>query len=148
MKTRLLFGVVGLIAVMATPALRAEPGKPDMMKVGLWEITTQMEAPVVGSPTTSEVCITKERANPKPTKSGPKDDCQIVEVPSPDGEVSYTAKCSKDKISTKVKFAYFGDRFEGSVVTDFNGVEIRQIHAGKRIGNCDPLPKGPAGTEE
>jgi hypothetical protein len=136
------FGFTLVLLVMLAPAMWAQ-SKEDASTVtlltpGLWEVTVQMEAPIVGAPSMSEVCIVGDQAKVKAPKTKAKDDCQATDVPSASNEVAYTVQCSKQKRSTSVKFTYYGDRYEGTSVTNLNGIEVKVKYTAKRVGACDP----------
>jgi len=139
-----------MIAVL-TPLVWAqskETATPALITPGLWEITTQMESPLVGPPATAEVCLAGDEAKLKTPKHKAKDDCQATETPSASNEAAYSVNCSKLKRQTTVKFSYFGDRYEGIAITNMDGVVIRTKYTARRIGACDAASQGAANAEQ
>lgn len=147
---RVVFAVwlVAFAAIIVSPHASAQSNAPVLMTPGLWEITVQLESPDPGPATTSQQCVTPEKSRPVPPKSKAKDDCQIVETPSPANEIAYTVNCSKLKRTSRSQFTYFGDRFEGTVTTDFGKIAVRTKYTARRIGDCESGASGAAAAEE
>jgi len=137
---RYVLGFV-LLAIALAPATMAqsrEQAKPADMAPGLWEMTVQMEAPLVGPVMTSQQCIASEdEGKVKKPKAKKKDDCDGTDVPAASNEVAYSVHCTKLKRTGNVKFTYYGDHYEGTAVTIMDGMEVRTKYTGRRIGACD-----------
>ena len=138
-------GVFVAILIAQPGALAQTSG--NAMAPGLWEMTIQTVEPFEGPPVTTRSCITTEMKHPDPTPADPADGCQVTHLPSPGNEKAYSVECPKLKTSSTVRFTYFGVRYEGVATMKWNGVDFRRVHSGRRIGACDPAPRGPAGTE-
>jgi len=136
---RYVLGMVLLVTALAPAALgqSKENANSKDLNPGLWEITIQMESPLVGLPSTSEVCMSGDQDKWKKPKTNPKDDCQAADVPAAANEVSFTVTCAKLKRSTTSKFTYSGDHYEGVAITNLDGIEIRTKYTARRIGTCD-----------
>lgn len=137
---RYVLGTV-LFAIALAPAAWAqsrEQAKPPDMVPGLWEMTVQMVAPLVGPEMTSQQCVASEdEGKVKKPKAKAKDDCDGTDVPAAANEVAYTVQCTKLKRTGNVKFTYFGDHYEGVAVTLMDGMEVRTKYTGRRIGTCE-----------
>jgi Protein of unknown function (DUF3617) len=122
-----------LFVLLAPCALAAPPLNP-----GRWEVTIKTESPVSMPPTTTEICITGEKAaRPEPVKGKPTDDCKADGVSMNGNVLTYAVRCGKQKVSTSAKFTYSGDTYTGVVTIKSGKREIRQIHTARRVGNCD-----------
>lgn len=132
MKHTLLLAILFVLAL--TPAVMAAPP----LNPGRWEVTIKTESPVSMPPTTTEICIAKEKAEkPEPVKGKPTDDCQTSGVSMNGNVLTYATKCGKKDVSTTAKFTYSGDTYTGVVTIKSGKREIRQVYTAKRIGNCD-----------
>ena len=87
---------------------------------------------------THEVCISAADAerSAKPPKAKKSDDCQSTGALN-GNSLKYTTKCGRKKVTSTTEFTYLGDHFEGVITLQVDGQEIRQIHTGKRIGECE-----------
>jgi hypothetical protein len=137
---RYWLAILVLIVALSPVAMgqSKEHAAPSDLNPGLWEVTVQMVEPLTGEPVTTEVCLSGDQGKFKAPKLKAKDNCQSSETPSPSNEIVYAVQCTKPKWSTAVKFAYFGDRYEGTMSTVMNGGdEVKMKYTAKRIGTCD-----------
>jgi Protein of unknown function (DUF3617) len=105
---------------------------------GRWEVTIKTETPVAMPATTSEICITTEKAaHPEPVKGKPTDDCQVHGVAMSGNVLTYATQCGRRPVSSTAKFTYSGDTYEGVVTIKVGTMEVRQIHTAKRVGPCE-----------
>jgi hypothetical protein len=126
-----------LIAVRAGAQTAPAPPAPVMLP-GLWEITVQTRAPVVGPALTHTVCIDKEHAaRPDPPKTRRTDDCQVSPDASAANETAYTVRCAKRNLTSTSRFSYSADHFEGAVTINTADAEIHQVYTAIRVGDCD-----------
>jgi hypothetical protein len=145
---RYVLGTLLLLVVLSPNAWAQakEQANTSDLNPGLWEVTFQMESPFPGPVTTTEVCIAEQGKVKKP-KNNPKDDCQGADEPSASNEVAYTVNCAKLKRSSRIKFTYYGDRYEGTGVIDMDGIEVHTKYTGRRIGSCDSSSNATNGGE-
>jgi hypothetical protein len=123
-----------VFAIAVSPAAEAAPP----LNPGRWEVTIKTESPVSMPATTTEICITKEKAErPEPPKGKPTDACQINSAAMNGNVLTYATRCDNKQVSTSAKFTYSGDTYTGVVTIKSGKREIRQVHTAKRIGNCD-----------
>jgi len=126
---------LALTAILfSLPARAAAP----LLTPGRWEITIQTVSPVAMPPMTHEVCISKEDAqrSPEPPKGKKSDDCKSTGSLH-GNSLKYATKCGRKKVSSTTEYTYMGDRFEGVVIIQADGQEIRQIQSGKWVGECE-----------
>ncbi|HKS22552.1 MAG TPA: DUF3617 family protein [Thermoanaerobaculia bacterium] len=144
MRLRNALGVfIAVIGVAGTVAGAQQPASA-VMAPGLWEITIQTRAPIVGVPLTHTVCIAKALVSrPDPPRSKPSDDCQVQPDAAAANETAYTVRCAQRATTSSWRFTYAGDHFDGTSTLTSGQGEVRQTFTGKRIGACDDVPPAP-----
>jgi hypothetical protein len=105
------------------------------MEDGLWEITTTVDMPGMGSKSyTQTTCLTKEKAVPQTAESG----CTVKDVKTQGNTITWTVVCKEGTSTGKV--TYLGTTMEGftetTVKTNGNTMTIKSTMKGKRIGPC------------
>lgn len=129
-----------LTALIAGNA-NAQSAGPAVLAPGLWEITVQTRSPIMAAPLSHTVCIDKLHvAKPDTPKSKPSDDCKVTPDAAAANETAYTVRCAKQKTTSTSRFTYSGDHFDGTVVIQTAGGEVRQVYTAVRLGDCDDLP--------
>jgi hypothetical protein len=137
------FCFIVVLGLSSLPVM-AQANSPAVLKPGEWEITIHTVAPVDTPPTVTRACIGKDEERLQPPKGKPTDDCQVVSGGGLTGNVlQYAMKCGKKNSSSTAKFTFNANSFEGVVTVQIDGTEIRQVHTGTRIGDCDPATAVP-----
>lgn len=110
------------------------------IKEGLWEVTIRVEMP--GMPMqmpaqTITQCLTKKDITP--TSEELPAECKITQSNVKGNLVTWAIECDTDEglMVSAGSFTYQGDTFEGKVSVQHAGMDMLQIHSGKRIGECD-----------
>jgi len=124
-------------ALLFVPPVWAAP--PSVIQPGLWEITIKTILPGSTPTTTTQICISAEKAaHPEPRKSKPADDCQVTSLMA-GNQLKYQVQCARRHTTSNAEFTYTGDQYEGTVTVNDGEIEIKQVHAARRIGDC-PAP--------
>ncbi len=133
-KSCILLIVVSLVLFSGI----AIAGGPNM-KEGLWEITMQMDIPVMPMkmpPQTYTHCLTKKDMVPQ--KEEPNQECKIIKHDVKGDTVTWVIEC-KTPEGTAVsngRVTYRGTNFEGVIKVKHAGMEITQQIKGRWIGQC------------
>jgi hypothetical protein len=139
MRSRLIFGSLLALIVIGGVA-NAQSNGTAVLLPGLWEITVQTRSPIVGPPLTHTVCIDKALlTRPEPPKAKASDDCQVQPDTAAVNETAYTIRCTKQNVTSSVRFTYRGDHFDGTATITKADGEIRQVYSAKRVGECDEV---------
>ena len=118
--------------LMALPVSAAQP----MMRPGLWEITMVTESPSPGTPTTIVACLTKQDIKHMDVPKGkPTDDCQASGTGT-GTSLTYSVKCAKRPRESTSSFTFTADTYRGVVTITEGSVVVRQVHSGRRVGDC------------
>jgi hypothetical protein len=107
------------------------------MEDGLWEITTTVNMPGMGSKSfTHTSCLTKEKAVPQAAESG----CTVKDVKTQGNTVTWTVVCKEGMSTSMGKVTYTGSAMDGVVETTVKAGEqtmtMKSTIKGKRIGPC------------
>lgn len=111
----------------------------EVMKPGLWEITTTMEMPGMPyqpPPQTMRHCYTPQEVKQEPV---PKDkDCQVTELKSSGYKVNWKLECKGEMAGKgEGEITYQGDSaYEGRTRMQTQGMTMTTKYRGKRIGEC------------
>jgi len=128
----------GLLAGMSLLLPSGAPAA-DLMKPGLWEITTSMEMPGMPfqpPPQTVRHCYTPQEVRDEPV---PKDDnCKITDLKSSGGKVSWKLECKGEMAGKgEGEIVYHGDSaYEGKTSMQVEGMTMTTRYRGKRLGEC------------
>jgi hypothetical protein len=131
---------IGLLAG-ATLSLPSMAPAADLMRPGLWEITTTMEMagmPFQQPPQTVRHCVTPQEARDA-EKTVPKDEhCKITDLKSSAGKVSWKLVCSGEMAGKgEGEIEYHGDSaYDGYTRMQAEGMTMTMKYRGKRIGDC------------
>src|SRR3954463_13962287 len=104
MQARIVVCLV-VAAVANTFSAYAQSQSPDVLNPGLWSVTVQTKAPIVGPPITQTTCVLKAEtvAKPQAPKSRKTDDCQVVTDAGAANETAYTVRCANKKVTTTAR---------------------------------------------
>ncbi len=107
------------------------------MEDGLWEITTTVNMPGMGSKSFKNTsCLTKEKAVPQTAESG----CTIKDVKSQGNTVTWTVVCQEGMSTSTGKITYTGSTMDGVVENTVKAggqtMTMKSTMKGKRIGPC------------
>jgi len=107
------------------------------MEDGLWEITTTVNMPGMGSKSfTNTSCLTKEKAVPQTAESG----CTVKDVKTQGNTVTWTVVCKEGMSTSTGKVTYTGSTMDGVVETTVKAggqtMTMKSTMKGKRIGPC------------
>jgi len=131
---------IGLLAA-ASLSLPSMAPAAEMIKPGLWEITTTMEMP--GMPFQSPQqkvrhCVTPQEAK-DPEKSLPIDkDCKIIDLRSSAKKINWKVECTGQMTGMgEGEISYKSDAYyEGKTKIQTQGMIFNMNHIGKRVGEC------------
>ena len=129
---------IGLLAGMSLLLPSGAPAA-DLMKPGLWEITTSMEMPGMpfqSPPQTVRHCYTAQEVRDEPV---PKDDnCRLTDLKSSGGKVTWKLECKGEMTGKgEGEIVYRGDSaYEGKTSMQVEGMTMTTSYRGKRLGEC------------
>lgn len=129
---------VALLGVFAL-ALSPLAAVAEMMKPGLWAITTSMEMPGMpyqAPPQTMHHCYTAQEVREEPV---PKDkNCKITELKSSGNKVTWKLECKGEMAGKgEGEMVYQGDSaYEGKTKMQTQGMTMTSKYKGKRLGDC------------
>ena len=131
---------IGLLAGVSLAQPSIAPAA-EMIKPGLWEITTTIEMPGMPfqqPPQTVRHCVTPQEAK-DPEKSLPiNKDCKIVDLKSSANKINWKVECT-GKMAGKGegKIEYKADTsYEGITKIQTHGMTFNMKHKGTRVGEC------------
>jgi hypothetical protein len=136
-----LFSIV-LISILSVVVGSGQAMAKVDMDPGLWEITSQLEAPdmPMSMPaTTVKQCITEEDLVPQSNTA--ESGCEVFNIKTSGNTISYKMKCSaggNDSVSSGV-LTYNGSTMKGTIKMEVSGRAAMQMTtklSGKRIGPC------------
>ena len=129
---------VGLLAG-ATLFLPSLAPAAEMMKPGMWEITTSMEMPGMPfqpPPQTMRHCYTAQEVKEEPV---PKDNnCKVTDLKSSAGKVNWKVECKGEMAGKgEGQITYQGDSaYEGWTKMQTQGMNMTMKYKAKRLGDC------------
>lgn len=123
-------------------ALLAIPGKApaaDMMKPGLWEVTTTVNMtgmPFQPQPTTIQHCYTEQEVKENPVPK--ENNCKMYDVKSSGSKTSWKVECTGEAAAKgEGEITYKGDSaYEGKSKMQTQGMTMSMTYKAKRLGNC------------
>lgn len=125
----------------ASLSLPSRAPAADIVKPGLWEITTTMEMPGMPfqqPPQTVRHCVTPQEAS-DPKKSVPKNEnCEIIDLKSSSHKVNWKMECTGEMAGKgEGEIEYKGESvYEGKTKIQMQGMTLTMKHKGTRIGDC------------
>jgi hypothetical protein len=129
---------LGLLAGVALCLPTTVPAA-EMMKPGLWEITTSMEMPGLPfqpPPQAMRHCYTAQEVKEQPV---PKDsNCKITDLKSSAGKVNWKMECKGEMAGKREgKIVYQGDSaYAGWTKMQTQGMTMSTKYKAKRVGDC------------
>ena len=126
--------LAGTVLSVSAPALAA-----DMMKPGLWEVTTTVQMPGMPfqpPPQTMRHCYTAQEVKEEPVPKN--NDCKITDLKSSGNKVSWKLECKGEMAGKgEGEMVYQGDSaYEGKTKMQTQGMTITSRYKGKRLGDC------------
>jgi hypothetical protein len=117
------------------------------MNPGLWKWTAVMDMPgmpIQLPPASYTSCITKADFVPKDSQLGQQ--CETIELQTEGDKVSWNITCTQDGMVTtsQGEITYHGDRAEGTININSQGMKMRSKTTGERLGPCTTSPTSPA----
>lgn len=118
-------------------------GKVDMQP-GMWEITSRIESsdlPVSIPPSVTRQCLNESDFVPQANAS--QAGCEIADLTTSGGKVTYTLTCSSGGMTTvsKAAIAYHGTSMEGTITSHMSGgpsaMNMTYTLKGERVGTCN-----------
>lgn len=111
----------------------------DMMKPGLWEITTSMEMPGMPfqpPPSTVRHCYTPEEVKAQPVPGD--EQCKVTDLKSSGNKTSWKFVCTGEAASKgEGEITYRGDSaYEGKSRMETEGMTMNMKYKAKRLGDC------------
>ena len=111
----------------------------DMMKPGLWEVTTKVEMPGMpfqAQPHTIKHCYTEQEVKENPV---PKDNnCKILDMKNVGNKMSWKVECKGEMAGKgEGEMTYQGDSaYEGWSKMQTQGTTVSVKYKAKRLGEC------------
>lgn len=111
----------------------------DMMKPGMWEITTSMEMPGMPfqpPPQTMRHCYTAQEVKEQPV---PKDNnCKVTDLKSSASKVNWKVECKGEMAGKgEGQITYQGDTaYEGWTKMQTQGMNMTMKYKAKWVGDC------------
>jgi hypothetical protein len=110
---------------------------------GLWKWTAVMDMPgmpIQLPPASYTSCITKADFVPKDSQLGQQ--CETIDLETDGDKVSWNITCTQDGMVTtsQGEITYHGDRAEGTININSQGMQMRSKTAGERLGPCTTNP--------
>jgi hypothetical protein len=129
----LLAGATLLQPSMATSA--------EIIKPGLWEITTTMEMPGMpfqSPPQTMRHCVTQQEAKDIEKSLPTSKDCKIIDLRSSANKINWKVECNGEMAGKgEGEVEYKGDSsYEGKTMIQTQGMTFNMKHKGKLAGEC------------
>ena len=127
--------LVGVWMLMPSPSSGAE-----MMRPGLWEITTTMEMQGMSFQMPSQTtrhCYTAQEVKEDPV---PKDaNCKITDLKTSGNKTSWKMECKGEMAGTgEGEVTHLGDSaYEGKSTIKTQGMTMTMKYKGKRLGECE-----------
>lgn len=117
----------------------AHAGSGQAFQEGLWEITVDVDMPGMPMkmpPTTFTQCLKKDKAVPMDQKPG--QECKVKDVATKGNTTSWTMECSNPggQMTGKGTVTYTGDKMEGSMQMQGQGMSMTSHYKGHRMGEC------------
>lgn len=126
-----------LVAVLL--AIPGYAAAADMMKPGLWEVTTTVEMPGMPyqpPPTTIRHCYTAQEVKENPV---PKDNnCKITDLKTSGNKTTWKMECTGEAAAKgEGEMTYHGDSaYEGKSKMQTQGMTMAMKYKAKRLGEC------------
>ena len=112
----------------------------DMMKDGLWEITSQTEMPgmpVKIPPSTIKHCYSKDDVKDQKKVIAREKNCTITDYKMVGNKVTWAMKCTGQNAGTFSGETVFGiDSYNSTMKMKSQGQNMTMKVKGKRVGNC------------
>jgi len=109
------------------------------MNPGLWEITTEVKMSGMTMPkTTNTQCITKDSMVPQAGTAQGQGQCEMKDIRTHGDTVNWSIECSGQggAMTGTGEITYHGNTFEGTSSMSMQGMDIKTIMKGRRIGEC------------
>jgi hypothetical protein len=113
----------------------------EIIKPGLWEITTTMEIPGVpfqSPPQTVRHCVTQQDAEDIEKSLPIRKDCKIIDLRSSANKINWKVECTGEMAGKgEGEVEYKGDSsYEGKTMIQTQGMTFNMKHKGKLVGKC------------
>ena len=113
----------------------------EIIKPGLWEITTTMEMPGVpfqSLPQTVRHCVTQQDAKDIEKSLPISKDCKIIDLRSSANKINWKVECTGEMAGKgEGEVEYKGDSsYEGKTMIQTQGMTFNMKHKGKLAGEC------------
>jgi hypothetical protein len=113
----------------------------EIIKPGLWEITTTMVMPGMpfqSPPQTVRHCVTPQQAKDVEKSLPINKDCKIIDLRSTAKKINWKAECTGEMAGKgEGEVEYKGDSsYEGKTMIQTQGMTINMQHKGKLVGEC------------
>lgn len=131
--------LIVLLCLLAFMVPAAQAGSGVDIEEGKWEITVTTEVagmPMKMPPTTFTQCIKKDE--PVPHQEQPNQKCKMSDIKTEGNTVSWTMTCKNpggDMIG-KGKVSYEGDKMNGGMDMETQGMKMTTKFDGHRVGPC------------
>lgn len=109
------------------------------MNPGLWQWTAVMDMPGMPMqlpPASYTTCISQADFVPKDSELG--QNCETIDLQTEGDTVSWNITCTQNGMATTSQgnITYYGDRAEGIININSQGMQMRSKTAGERLGPC------------
>ena len=113
----------------------------EIIKPGLWEITTIMEVPGMpfqSLPQKVRHCVTQQEAKEIEKSLPISKDCQIIDFRSSANKINWKVECTGEMAGNgEGEVEYKGDSsYEGKTIIQTQGMIFHMRHKGKLVGKC------------
>ena len=131
--------VLLLISFLSGNALSMVAAAEVNMNPGLWQWTAVMDMPGMPMqlpPASYTTCISQADFVPKDSELG--QNCETIDLQTEGDTVSWNITCTQNGIATTSQgnITYYGDRAEGIININSQGMQMRSKTAGERLGPC------------
>jgi hypothetical protein len=135
MKLKSLLFIVSLTGTTLSSVAAADVN----MNPGLWQWTAVMDMPsmpVQLPPASYTTCINQADFVPKDSELG--QNCETIDLKTDGDTVSWNITCTQNGTATTSQgdITYYGDRAEGTININSQGMQMRSKTTGERLGPC------------
>ncbi|MCG7897013.1 MAG: DUF3617 domain-containing protein [Candidatus Thiodiazotropha weberae] len=129
-----------LISLLSSNTLSVVAAASEVnMNPGLWQWTAVMDMPGMPMqlpPTSYTTCISQADFVPKDSELG--QNCETIDLKTEGDTVSWNITCSQNGMATTSQgdITYYGDRAEGNININSQGLQMRSKTTGERLGPC------------
>jgi hypothetical protein len=129
--------IVTILCILLVPAIS---NAANNIREGLWELTSQVEMPVMPMkipPTVAKHCYSKDDVKDQKKVIAREKNCSVTDLKTSGNKVSWTMKCTGKNAATMTGETVFGnDSYTSVMHMKTQGHNMTTKVKGKRLGNC------------